>query len=105
PRGLGRCLSGGFSVVFAVGLSERLLAALGALPCNFRLGATLCSVWQKLRTTSCKKFSVNRFTCFPGSRGCAREILRMIQSLALSSTTILPAPPPRASRSDHQPNR
>ena len=30
--------------VFDVGLSERLLAALGALPCNFRLGATSCSV-------------------------------------------------------------
>ena len=28
-----------FSAVFAVGLSERLLAALGALPCVFRLGA------------------------------------------------------------------
>ena len=28
-----------FSAVFAVGLSERLLAALGALPCDFRPGA------------------------------------------------------------------
>ena len=32
------------SVVFDAGLSERLLAALGALPCDFRLGAALCSV-------------------------------------------------------------
>ena len=30
-----------FSAVFDVGLSERLLAALGALPCDFRLGANL----------------------------------------------------------------
>jgi hypothetical protein len=30
-----------FSAVFAVGLSERLLAALGALTCNFSPGSNL----------------------------------------------------------------
>lgn len=30
-----------FSSVFDVGLSERLIAALGALPCDFRLGTNL----------------------------------------------------------------